>query len=124
MMCVKLTLPPRVRIRWLLRILRLTSSSRAGTCRKLVAVGTVSDCSMFTTVLAAAPRRTVAFSGAALSAGVVGAAAVGDTGFSATVPPLVDAAAAGAAGEGPAAAGAADAAGAAATAGSGAAVAP
>src|SRR3954465_8148987 len=60
MMWVKLTLPPRVRIRWLLRILRLTSRSRAGTCRKLVAVGTVSDCSMFCTTLAAAPRRGTA----------------------------------------------------------------
>src|SRR3954454_12632129 len=100
MMWVKLTLPPRVRIRWLLRILRLPSSSRAGTCRKLVAVGTVSDCSMFTTVLAAAPRRTVAFSGAGVSAGMLGAAALAGAGFSATVPPLVDAAAAGAAGDG------------------------
>src|SRR5919108_658414 len=40
MMWVKLTLPPLVRDRWLLRILRLTSSSLAGTSCTLVAVGT------------------------------------------------------------------------------------
>src|SRR5688572_29176371 len=38
---------------------RLTSSSLAGTWRKLVAVGTPSDASMLVAVRAAAPRRGV-----------------------------------------------------------------
>src|SRR5581483_7925530 len=50
------TFPPRVRDRWLFRILRLTSSIRAGTTRKLVAVGTVRLASMFWTMRAPAPR--------------------------------------------------------------------
>ena len=37
---VKLTLPPVVRNSWLLTMVRLTSSSLAGTTRTLVAVGT------------------------------------------------------------------------------------
>src|SRR6266513_2409652 len=56
---VKLTLPPLVRDRWLLRIVRLTSSSLAGTWRTLVAVGTPRLASMLETMRAPAPRRGV-----------------------------------------------------------------
>src|SRR5687768_11605763 len=56
MMWVKLSLPPRVRVRWLLAILRLTSSSFAGTGRTDVAVGTVRLAAMFFTIAEAAPR--------------------------------------------------------------------
>src|SRR3954469_11005526 len=59
MMCVKDTLPPRARARWLLITMRLSQSSLTGTCRTLVAVGTVRLASMFATVRAGAPRRTV-----------------------------------------------------------------
>ncbi len=50
-------LPPRVRLRWLLITIRLSNSSLAGTARTLVAVGTVSDCSMFLAMAAAACIR-------------------------------------------------------------------
>src|SRR4051794_11402005 len=53
---VKLSLPPSVRVRWLLAIFRLTSSSLAGTGRTEVAVGTASDVAMFLTMAAPAPR--------------------------------------------------------------------
>src|SRR6266540_3321446 len=56
-MCVKLTLPPRERRRWLLITTRLSASSLAGTARTLVAVGTVSEVCMFATTRADAPRR-------------------------------------------------------------------
>src|SRR4051812_42004823 len=55
MRCVKLTLPPRPRRRWLLMTTRLSMSSLAGTARTLVAVGTVRLASMLATVRAAAP---------------------------------------------------------------------
>src|SRR5690349_11792664 len=71
---VKLSLPPRVRWRWLLAILRLTSSSLAGTGRTLVAVGTASDAAMFFTMLAPAPRIGSPLGGA-VGAGVVAAGA-------------------------------------------------
>src|SRR3954451_10101309 len=54
---VKLTLPPRVRPRYPLMILRLTSRSLAGTSRNEVAVGTPRLASMLTTIRADAPRR-------------------------------------------------------------------
>src|SRR5580658_1517228 len=54
---VKLTLAPVVRNSWLLTMVRLTSSSLAGTTRTLVAVGTLSDASMLATIRAAAPRK-------------------------------------------------------------------
>src|SRR3954454_10649446 len=57
MMCVKLTLPPRERARWLLITTRLSISSLAGTARTLVAVGTVRLVSMLATTRAAGPRR-------------------------------------------------------------------
>ena len=86
MMCVKLTLAPLVRASWLLRMSRLTSSSRAGTVRTLVAVGTPRLASMFATIREAAPRRTTASSvpasteaegtGAVVAEGVVGTVAV------------------------------------------------
>src|SRR5437773_6306344 len=75
MMWVKLTLPPRLRDRWLLRILRLTSSSRAGTTRKLVAVGTARLASMLATIRAAAPRIGWPATAGTAAAGLAGAAA-------------------------------------------------
>src|SRR5258708_1666789 len=57
MMCVKETLPPRARLRWLLMTTRLSMSSFAGTARTLVAVGTSSDDSMLTTTRAAGPFK-------------------------------------------------------------------
>src|SRR5438552_13512033 len=75
MMWVKLTLPPRLRDRWLLRILRLTSSSRAGTTRKLVAVGTARLASMLATIRAAAPRIGWLATAGTAAAGLAGAAA-------------------------------------------------
>src|SRR6478672_6410770 len=62
MRCVKLTLPPRERARWLLMTTRLSMSSLAGTARTLVAVGTVSETSMFATTREGAPRRGVTMS--------------------------------------------------------------
>src|SRR3954452_23170209 len=59
MMCVKDTLPPRARARWLLMTIRLSQSSLTGTCRTLVAVGTARLASMLATVRAGAPRSTV-----------------------------------------------------------------
>src|SRR5215213_10423965 len=59
MRCVKDTLPPRARERWLLMTIRLSHSSLTGTERTLVAVGTVSEASMFCAVRAGAPRRMV-----------------------------------------------------------------
>src|SRR5215217_147389 len=53
---VKLTLPPRLRARWLLMTIRLSMSSLAGTDRTDVAVGTSSEVSMFVTTRALAPR--------------------------------------------------------------------
>ena len=74
---VKLTLPPMVRTNWLLMMVRLTSSSLAGTTRTLVAVGTPSDASMLVTMRPAAPRRTVGrspvASGTGCGAGATGA---------------------------------------------------
>src|SRR4051812_36058073 len=71
-------------------IVRFTSRRRAGTSRKLVAVGTSRDFSMFSTILAATPRMgspttagaafsaalSAAFSGAVAGAVALGAAAV------------------------------------------------
>jgi hypothetical protein len=48
-------LAARERLRWLLMTMRLSASSLAGTLRTLVAVGTVSELSMFCTTRAAAP---------------------------------------------------------------------
>src|SRR3954447_22999154 len=56
---VKETLPPRPRARWLLMTMRLSAMSFAGTARTLVAVGTVSDWSMFATIRAVTPRSCV-----------------------------------------------------------------
>ena len=53
------TLPPRARARWLLMTVRLSQSSLTGTVRTEVAVGTVSETSMFWAVRAGAPRSTV-----------------------------------------------------------------
>ena len=58
---VKLTLPPTARrISWLLRILRLTSSSFAGNVRTDVAVGSSSDSSIRSAIVAAPPRSGIA----------------------------------------------------------------
>src|SRR6476661_7431194 len=59
MRCVKLTLPPLERARWLLTTTRLSMSSLAGTARTLVAVGTVSETSMLATTREGAPRSGV-----------------------------------------------------------------
>src|ERR1700761_4653404 len=87
MMCVKLTLAPVVRANWLFRTRRLTSRSRAGTVRTLVAVGTARLASMLATMREAAPRSGVdssfsgrpdgaaAGAGAFVEAGVAGRAA-------------------------------------------------
>src|SRR3954469_21409234 len=56
MRCVNEILPPRVRLRWLLMTMRLSAISFAGTARTLVAVGTLSEASMFLAMAAAAPR--------------------------------------------------------------------
>ena len=66
---VKLTLPRRSRLRWLLRMSRLTSSSLAGTSRTDVAVGTVRLASMFSAICAAAPRSGTARRARAAGAG-------------------------------------------------------
>src|SRR5690349_11141825 len=54
---VKEIFPPRVRLRWLLMTMRLSAISLAGTARTLVAVGTLSEASMFFAIAAAAPRN-------------------------------------------------------------------
>src|SRR4051812_49226165 len=59
MRCVKLTLPPRLRRRWLLMTMRWSISSLTGSERTLVAVGMDSDASMFLAVRADAPRSVV-----------------------------------------------------------------
>src|SRR5882757_6125737 len=56
---VKLILPPRERLRWLLITTRLSASSLAGTARTLVAVGTVSEVCMLATTRAEAPRSVI-----------------------------------------------------------------
>src|SRR5580765_3249853 len=56
---VKLTLPPRARLRWLLMTVRWSQSSLTGMLRTDVAVGTVSETSMFLAVARGMPLRTV-----------------------------------------------------------------
>src|SRR5438270_1684380 len=74
MMWVKLTLPAEpVRISWLLRMVRLTSRRRAGTTRKLVAVGTDRLAVIFATTRAAAPRSGRAAGSASSGTSVAGA---------------------------------------------------
>src|SRR6478672_6868969 len=90
---VKLTLPPRLRCRWLLMTTRLSMRSLAGTARTLVAVGTARLLSMFVTTRAAGPRSgTVSSSlvgpvgltaGASRGVGLAGSAALGSAGASA-----------------------------------------
>src|SRR6478752_5776937 len=79
MRCVKETLPPRARARWLLMTMRLSQSSLTGTDRTLVAVGTVRLASMLATVRAGAPLRTayVGSSVASASAFLSGSLGVG-----------------------------------------------
>ena len=68
------TLPPRARARWLLRTMRLSMSSLAGTARTLVAVGTARLASMLTTTREDGPRsRTPSSRRAPASAGPAGA---------------------------------------------------
>jgi hypothetical protein len=57
-MWVNETLPPRVRLSWLLITTRLSIINLAGMARTLVAVGRSSDIDMFFTTAAAAPRNT------------------------------------------------------------------
>src|SRR5215217_7887710 len=88
MRCVKETLPPRDRARWLLMTMRLSASSLAGTARTLVAVGTLSEASMFWTIRAATPFNGTLFSDTPSVSDEAGAAAFGRTsvldGFAAT----------------------------------------
>src|ERR1700722_12613202 len=73
MRCVKDTLPPRPRARWLLMTMRLSASSLAGIARTLVAVRTARLADMLATVRAAAPRRrTCSPAGAGAGAGAWG----------------------------------------------------
>src|SRR3954453_9115503 len=72
MRCVKEILPPRVRLRWLLMTMRLSAISFAGTARTLVAVGTLSEASMFFAMAAAAPRSCFD-SGSSLACGLASA---------------------------------------------------
>src|SRR5688572_24427025 len=72
MRCVKETLPPRARARWLLMTVRLSQSSFTGTERTEVAVGTERDSSMFLTVRAAAPRSTTCLGSSLAAAGAGG----------------------------------------------------
>jgi len=74
-MCVNDTLPIRVRRRWLLMMLRLTSSSFAGTVRTDVAVGTARLASMFSTMRAPTPRKGLTSSLAAITGAGSGALA-------------------------------------------------
>ncbi len=62
MRCVKEILPPRARRRWLFTTIRLSIISFAGIVRTLVAVGTLSDASMFDARVFAIPRSGVATS--------------------------------------------------------------
>src|SRR6478609_10536723 len=72
MMWVNDTLPPRARARWLLMTVRLSHSSFTGTERTDVAVGTLRELSMFCTVRAGAPRRTVYVGSSSAGAGAAG----------------------------------------------------
>src|SRR4051812_19967980 len=74
--CVKDTLPPRERARWLLMTMRLSASSLAGTARTLVAVGTVSETFMFLTTAADAPRSGDCLPAATGVAGLAAGAAL------------------------------------------------
>src|SRR3954447_5360956 len=76
---VKLSFPPRVRLREPFMTRRLTSSSLAGTSRKLVAVGTSRLASMLATIRAAAPRS--GWGSAAPFELIAGAGAAGFVGF-------------------------------------------
>src|SRR5919112_96745 len=67
MRCVKDTLPPRLRARWLLITIRLSISSFAGTARTVVAVGTVRDASMLAATAFAGPRSLTTLSAAGAS---------------------------------------------------------
>src|SRR6187200_280929 len=71
--CVKLTLPPRVRDMWLLTTMRLSIMSFAGIVRTLVAVGTLSDSSIFAARVFGMPRRTVTWSSSAAWSAAEGA---------------------------------------------------
>jgi hypothetical protein len=68
---VKLILPPRERDMWLLMTMRLSIISFAGMVRTLVAVGTVSDWSMFAARVLDMPRRGVALSSSTDSSAVL-----------------------------------------------------
>src|SRR5690606_21188125 len=79
MRCVKLILPPRERDMWLLMTIRLSIISFAGIVRTLVAVGTVSDWSMFAASVLVMPRSgvTLSWSSASSSVGSVGGVGLG-----------------------------------------------
>src|SRR5215203_5030906 len=60
MMCVYDAFDWPISVRWLLITRRFSSSTLTGMLRMEVAVGTVSDDSMFATIFEAAPRRGTA----------------------------------------------------------------
>src|SRR5439155_23729131 len=72
---VKEIFPPLVRLRWLLITIRLSAISLAGTARTLVAVGTLSEASMFFAIAAAAPRSCLLSDCCAFGAGAAALAA-------------------------------------------------
>src|SRR6478672_6249389 len=102
---VKLTLPPRLRWRWLLMTTRLSMSSLAGTARTLVAVGTARLLSMLVTTRAAGPRSGTVSSSLVGPVGLTAGASRG-VGFAASAALGSAGASAGAAGAGAALAGA------------------
>ena len=69
-MCVNDTFPPRVRRKWLLMTIRLSIRSFAGIARTLVAVGTVSDASMFDASALAMPLSGATTASSVASDGV------------------------------------------------------
>src|SRR3954447_5289974 len=77
MMWVNDTLPPRALARWPLMTIRLSHSSLTGTDRTEVAVGTASEASMFWTVRAGAPRRTVKVGSSLAAACAAGGCSLG-----------------------------------------------
>src|SRR3954465_5299243 len=77
MMWVNDTFPPRALARWPLMTIRLSHSSLTGTDRTEVAVGTASEASMFWTVRAGAPRRTVKVGSSLAAACAAGGCSLG-----------------------------------------------
>src|SRR5215470_7000170 len=75
MMCVNDAFDWPVRARWLLMTRRFSSSALTGMLRMEVAVGMVSDVSMFAAIFPAAPRSGVTLAGTAVGRAGAGAGA-------------------------------------------------